>query len=84
MSFTPGRRMTLLNKYLKELFEGPCKGVSSCFCLLVASFFNECKKSSLICKLHLLLQNEYVCSLFLDGPKEVQETLVTGNWLAFI
>lgn len=40
------------------------------------------KKPSLICKPRLLWQNEYVCSLFLDGPNNVQETLVTGNQLA--
>ncbi|XP_073328066.1 phosphatidylinositol 3-kinase C2 domain-containing subunit gamma [Pagrus major] len=48
MSFSPSKRMSLLNKYLKQLFEGPCKG------------------------------NEIVCSLFLDGPNIVQES-VTGS-----
>ncbi|XP_068169428.1 phosphatidylinositol 3-kinase C2 domain-containing subunit gamma [Antennarius striatus] len=48
MSFTADSKTTLLNKYLKQLFEGPCKG------------------------------NEYVCSLFLDGPNIVQENVTTG------
>lgn len=74
--------MSLLNKYLKQLFEGPCKGVSRCAGPLLASP-NQCNRSSLTGKPRLLLQNEYVCSLFLDGPNDVQqETLVTGNQLA--
>ncbi|XP_028287634.1 phosphatidylinositol 4-phosphate 3-kinase C2 domain-containing subunit gamma isoform X2 [Parambassis ranga] len=48
MSFTPSRRMTLLNKYLKQLFVGPCKG------------------------------NEFVCSVFLDGPSTVHNNVPAG------
>lgn len=44
LTFSPTGRMTALNKYLKKLFEGPCKG------------------------------NEYVCTLFMDGPEEVRRT----------
>ncbi|XP_039987887.1 phosphatidylinositol 4-phosphate 3-kinase C2 domain-containing subunit gamma isoform X2 [Xiphias gladius] len=48
MSITPAKKMSLLNKYLQQLFEGPCKG------------------------------NEFVCSLFLDGPSIVQKNVATG------
>lgn len=39
LSFTPSKRMSLLNKYLQQLFDGPCKGVSSS-CPLVG--FSQC------------------------------------------
>ncbi|XP_029009561.2 phosphatidylinositol 3-kinase C2 domain-containing subunit gamma [Betta splendens] len=47
LSFSPSSRQSHLNKYLKQLFEGPCKG------------------------------NEFVCSLFLDGPGSAQHRLTS-------
>lgn len=49
ISFTAEKKMQLLNKYLKQLFEGQSKG------------------------------NEFVCSLFLDGPTSVQDSVATGD-----
>ncbi|CAL1594964.1 unnamed protein product [Knipowitschia caucasica] len=43
--FTASRKMSLLNKYFQQLFDGPCRG------------------------------NEYVCTLFTDGPEAAQQTL---------
>lgn len=90
MSFTPGRKMSLLNKYLKELFEGPCKGVSaSSYCrYTLPSLFGDIAwvislNFSLIKSLcHCHLQNEFVCSLFLDGPQtaENRNSATIGNF----
>lgn len=77
MSFNQSKRMSLLNKYLKQLFEGPCKGVGSVSDLSVSSLI----KSVSNLQTCLALQNEFVCSLFLDGPKKAQDDFTTGNFL---
>lgn len=70
--------MALLNKYLKQLFEGPCKGVGSDLPDLSLSSLMSYGSNPQTC---LTLQNEFVCSLFLDGPKKDQDSFTIGNFL---
>lgn len=70
--------MSLLNKYLKQLFEGPCKGVGSDPPDLSQQFDVKSVSNPQTC---LTPQNEFVCSLFLDGPKKDQDTFTLGNFL---
>lgn len=71
----------MLNKYLEELFEGPCKGVRfSCHAHYHCSMsLNDLLLELILTIKHCHLQNEFVCSLFLDGPMPHKTEVTTGK-----